>query len=229
MSSQSRQPLQPVEESENSVAAYLRDHPDFFERHAELLERLQVPHASGGAISLVERQIANLRRQSSHYRDQLNELIVVARENEQLQSRLHQLTLSLIEARSYDELLEVLRSRLCAEFQASSVELRLFSPTGRQGDPLDDEAFAAFEHFFSLGEPVCGRLKKAQLQFLFADQAEQIASTALIPLKYGDLQGLLAIGSQNPDHYHSGQSTDYLGSMGEVVSRVLQSVATPGL
>ena len=229
MTSQSQESLQPTDERESSVAAYLRDHPDFFEHHAELLETLQVPHASGSAVSLVERQLANLRRQSSHYRDQLNELVVVARENEQLQRRLHQLTLTLIEARSYEELVEILRSRLCAEFQASSVELRLFSPTGQQDRSLNDEAFTAFEHFFTIGDPVCGRLKKAQLQFLFAEQAEQIASTALVPLKYGDMLGLLAIGSQNPDHYHSGQSTDYLKSMGELVGRILQSVATPGL
>ncbi|MCF6281270.1 MAG: DUF484 family protein [Candidatus Polarisedimenticolaceae bacterium] len=229
MTSQRQETLQPTAESESSVAAYLGDHPDFFERHAELLENLQVPHASGGAISLVERQIANLRRQSGHYRDQLNELIVVARENDQLQSRLHQLTLSLIESRSYDELIETLRSTLSAEFHANSVELRLFSPTGQQAEAGDDEAYAAFEHFFTQGEPLCGRLKRVQLQLLFADQADQIKSTALVPLKHGDIMGLLAIGSQDPDRYHSGQSTDYLKNIGEVICRVLQLVATPGI
>lgn len=228
MSSQSRESLPPTEENEASVTAYLRDHPDFFERHAELLESLQVPHNSGGAVSLIERQIANLRRQSSHYRDQLNELIVVARENEQLQQHLHELTLSLIEATSYEELTETLRSRLCEDLNANSVELHLFSPTG-QGEPVDDEAFIAFEHFFNIGDPVCGRLKKAQLQFLFGEQAEQIASTALVPLKYRDMLGLLAIGSENADHYHSGQSTEYLKRMGEIICRGLQSVATPGI
>ncbi len=229
MSSQRQESLQLDAERENSVADYLSNHPNFFERHAELLETLQVPHASGGAISLVERQIANLRRQSGHYRDQLNELIIVARENEQLQVHLHQLTLSLIEARSYDELSEILRSSLCKEFQASGVVLRLFSPTGQPDNAINDEAFAAFEHFFASANPICGRLKRTQLQLLFVDQADEIKSTALIPLKQGDMMGLLAIGSDDPDRYHSGQSTDYLKNMGEVVSRVLALVATPGL
>jgi len=229
MSSQRQEALPPVEESESAVAAYLSDHPDFFERHAELLESLQVPHASGGAVSLVERQLANLRRQSGHYRDQLNELIVVARENDQLQSRLHQLTLSLIDAHSYDELAETLSRCLCSEFNASSVVLRLFSPTDQQIGAVNDDAYIAFEHFFTLGVPVCGRLKQAQLQLLFADQADVIQSTALVPLNHGDMMGLLAIGSDDPDRYHSGQSTDYLKNMGEVVCRVLQLVATPGI
>jgi uncharacterized protein YigA (DUF484 family) len=229
MNNQRQESSQLNEDNENSVAAYLSKHPEFFERHAGLLETLQVPHARGGTVSLVERQIANLRRQSGHYRDQLNELIVVARENEKLQNQLHQLTLSLIEARSYDELVEVLSSRLHAEFQATSVVLRLFSPTGQPSDFSDDEAFHAFEHFFALGTPICGRLKRDQLQLLFTENAEVIKSTALVPLKHGDMMGLLAIGSDDSDRYHTGQSTDYLKNMGEVVSRVLQLVATPGL
>jgi hypothetical protein len=228
MSGQRREALQPIEESESAIATYLSEHPDFFERHADLLESLQVPHASGGTVSLVERQLTNLRRQSSHYRDQLNELVIVARENDQLQSRLHQLTLSLIEAHSYDELVETLQTQLCSEFNASSVALQLFSPTDQQTEAVDD-TYTAFEHFFTLGAPICGRLKQAQLQLLFADQADVIKSTALVPLNHGDMMGLLAIGSDDPDRYHSGQSTDYLKNMGEVICRVLQLVATPGI
>ena len=52
----------PMETEEETIAAYLQHHPDFFERHSALLARLRLPHARGGStISLVERQIEVLR------------------------------------------------------------------------------------------------------------------------------------------------------------------------
>ena len=43
------------------LAAFLRSNPDFFLRNGDLLANLRLPHISGGAISLVERQIEVLR------------------------------------------------------------------------------------------------------------------------------------------------------------------------
>ena len=229
MSSQGSEPLNNEQESEAAIAAYLAAHPDFFDRHAELLEQLRIPHNAGGAVSLIEHQLANLRRQSSHYRDQLNELISVARDNEQLQQHLHQLTLAMIEARSFNELFEVLQQRLREDFSADAVALRLFSTIQAHDQVVSDQEFAAFEHFFNQNQPVCGRLKQAQLQFLFGDDAEAISSTAIIPLQYESVLGLLVIGNKNPDHYHSDQSTDYLARLGELACRALQKVATPGI
>ena len=49
-----------VEESvsEQTVRNYLEAHPDFFERNSTLLDSLELPHASGGAVSLVEGELA---------------------------------------------------------------------------------------------------------------------------------------------------------------------------
>ena len=35
---------------EDAVAGYLADHPDFFERHDDLLAQLKLPHSTGGAV-----------------------------------------------------------------------------------------------------------------------------------------------------------------------------------
>ena len=48
---------------EDSVAAYLSEHPEFFNKQEDLLAKLRIPHKSGGAISLLERQVSLLRRQ----------------------------------------------------------------------------------------------------------------------------------------------------------------------
>jgi len=46
-----------------SVADYLRENPDFFVDQDELLRGLTLPHDSGRAISLVERQVHLFREQ----------------------------------------------------------------------------------------------------------------------------------------------------------------------
>ena len=47
--------------SADDVAQYLKQHPDFFDSHPELLEHLHVPHGGNGTVSLVERQLKVLR------------------------------------------------------------------------------------------------------------------------------------------------------------------------
>ena len=62
MSTQRRPEYTEVELSDDAVCDYLEAHPDFFEQHKSLLNTMQLPHASGGTISLVERQVSVLRQ-----------------------------------------------------------------------------------------------------------------------------------------------------------------------
>jgi len=52
--------------SEEQVAAFLSANPDFFLDHQELLANLTLPHQSGEAVSLLERQVSVLRERSYH-------------------------------------------------------------------------------------------------------------------------------------------------------------------
>ena len=70
--------------SEQAVQDYLEAHPDFFENNAALLSSLRVPHGSGAAVSLVERQVSVLRQKELKLERQLKELISVARDNDVL-------------------------------------------------------------------------------------------------------------------------------------------------
>lgn len=84
----------PVEiTTEDAVVAYLAAHPEFFERHPDLVAELRVPHASGHAISLVEHQVGVLRGQLRTERRRLAQLIARAQDFEAVSSRLHSLSL----------------------------------------------------------------------------------------------------------------------------------------
>jgi uncharacterized protein YigA (DUF484 family) len=217
------------------VAHYLRRHPEFFEQHPELLTELGIPHRSGRAVSLIERQVDTLRSEVKQYRQQIKHLVALARENERLSQRLHKLTLALIEAADFTEVLNTLEDHLHDDFQADAVELRLFSVTALQdagkGSERDapDPVQTAFSDFCQQGRPLCGPVTERQLSYLFGSQAEDVRSTALLPLKGDDLLGVLAIGSADPQRFHPDMGTEFLVRLAETVSRKLQVVSLPGV
>jgi uncharacterized protein YigA (DUF484 family) len=219
--------LQPDDDLEAQVADYLLNHRDFLLRHQEVLAELELPHETGAAVSLVERQVRVLREQAQQYRRQLEELIDVARDNDQLGRRLHRLTLALIEAEEFDELVNVLQDELRDQFKADAVELKLFAAKELQAH-ADEPGPALFSDFMNTNKPSCGQLAKSQLEYLFGSQAGETGSAALIPLRTRTLLGVLAIGSRNPGRFNPGKGVDFLVRLGELVERTLETVSGPG-
>jgi uncharacterized protein len=216
---------------ENQVAGYLGEHPDFFLRHPSLLGEIAVPHESGAAVSLIERQVESLRKQLREARHQLKEVMDVAKHNHSLQERMHRLTLELIDAATFDEVLNALEDELHDDFKADAMELRLFSSSHideHLEDTLNEQA-ATFQQFFNQNKPICGQLDPQQLNYIFGAESDRIASTALIPLKSEGVLGLLAIGSVDPKRFGPHHGTEFLTHLGEIISRTLQAVSLPGI
>lgn len=211
--------------SAEQVEQYLRAHPEFFNDHLPLVATLRIPHAAGPAVSLIERQVAVLRDQNQQYKRKLMELVQVGRDNDGLHNNLHLLTLALMRADSLDDVIERVHGHLRDDFKADVVALRLAQlPKGFSTDtctlPLDasDPALAAFAPFFRAMRPLCGELKAEQLAFLFGDQADGVASTALIPLGVEAELGMLAIGSHDDHRFHPAMDTLFLRCLGELIA-----------
>ncbi len=84
--------------SAKDIAEFLRKNTEFFNEYPALLGELSIPHSNGGVVSLVERQVAVLREQNKQTTKQLHELIEIARQNEELARKMHQLGLTLMDA-----------------------------------------------------------------------------------------------------------------------------------
>lgn len=210
---------------EQGVAEYLRRHPAFFEDKPALLADLRVPHTTGTAISLVERQVAVLRESNASLQNQLESLLQVARDNDRLNTLLHAFTLRMIESASLGALLQLIQKQLHQSFSADLVSLRLLACTddsallSRDEFPEDADALCGlFRRQLSGGKPHCGKLSDEQLTALFGEQAESVASSALLPLGGRGELGLLVIGSFERDRYHGGIDTAFLKNLSEVVS-----------
>ncbi len=212
---------------EQTVADYLRAHPDFLTRHPEVLAEIDIPHPTGSAVSLIERQVRTLREQNHRMRDQLVELVSIARENDALARRLHRLTLALIEARTFDEVLNTLQDELRNLFRADAVEMKLFSAEELAAHRAE-RGPAMFTDFIERERPSCGALPAEQLEYLFGPQAAETGSVALIPLHAPPLVGVLAIGSHDPQRFHAEKSVDFLKRLADIVSATLSAVSSPG-
>ncbi|MCP4391418.1 MAG: DUF484 family protein, partial [Gammaproteobacteria bacterium] len=61
MSEVSAEQQQSEQVDEAKVVQYLQDNPEILLKYPEIFSSLEIPHSTGGAISLVERQLKMLR------------------------------------------------------------------------------------------------------------------------------------------------------------------------
>lgn len=210
-------------ERETLVAEYLRQHPQFFIRHPEILAALQVPHPTGGAVSLIEQQVRVLRKQLETERHRLAHLIARAREYEALASRLHGLVLQLILVKDPAHLCHLIRDGVRHEFHAEAVTLKLFQVPETDDEPADPLT-ALFRDFVDRDHALCGPLDEEKSARLFGGAGTVVKTAALIPIRTEGQSGVLAIGSADPERFHPDMGTELLDRLGEVVSHKLRAV-----
>ncbi len=206
------------------VEAWLYEHPDFFANHEDLLEVMRIPHPAFGVTSLLERQVTLLRNKNHLLEGKLRGLVAVARENEKLSSRLHDLALALVEADSLDAVIATSREQLLHAFKAEFVTLKLFPREGRPGTVHDvdpAEVTELFARAFRSNRPQCGGLNEKQIACLFPEHAEEIESAVLVPLIENEPIGYLALGSTRKSRFHPGMGTLFLGYLGELITRCI--------
>jgi len=207
------------------VATYLRKNPDFLDEFPDILELLQLNHNSGIAASLIERQVDQLREKNQELDRQLNRLVHVASENEQLMSRLHQLTVDLLPIDSCKEFFTHLGNSLLNDFNADILQICLFDETiaSEAGEDVtyiqeDDPAMEPFRVHLDKDHTVCGRLGENKLEFLFGSKARWVQSTALVPLGEKGEHGMMAIGSSDTARFYPGMGTLFLDLLANVIA-----------
>lgn len=215
------------------VKSYLTKHADFFLQHPDALDGLHLDLSPKGTVSLANSQLERAQSKNKQLHEQLRILIDNGRQNTQLQIRIHQLCLQLMDAPSFSALLPMLMNELKHEFSADDVALRWFyegdiapvlPETGENivQQHADADNLRTFDKILSKQEPVCGRLTKAQNELLFPQKSDKVQSVVCLPLGHNPCAGMLAIASYDEDRFHADMSTDYLQFLGEVTMRLLR-------
>jgi len=212
-----------------AVIDHLQRNPDFFERHPQLLTKLNVPHERGAAtVSLVERQVQVLRDKNQLLDGKLREFVDVARGNDELVDKIHRLSCRLIKARGAVQIVDALEESLRQDFDANEwlivitrtdvPELARLDHRHLRVAPRGASELRSFDTFFEAAKPRCGQIRDSQRDYLFGPGTIEIGSAALVPLGPNASYGVLAIGSHDRDRFISTMSTDYLARIGDLVS-----------
>jgi uncharacterized protein len=210
----------------HEIAAWLRRHPQFLKQFPDLALSLVVPRDEGPAASLASYQLDVLRDKNRELSRRLHELFANAQENERLAVRTHQLTLALMRQRSAADTLRAMAATLTEDFNGDLVRIVLFHPVdGLEGvDWLqqinaDDARLQSFRDCIAAGEPLCGRLQPEKHALLYGLRAEEVQSSALLPIAG---VGLVAVGSRDPNRFFPGMGTLFLRMMGEALAAALR-------
>ncbi len=218
----------PVDEAR--VIQYLRDNPEVLLKYPDIFSELAIPHQTGAATSLVERQLKLLREENQSLKAKIEELVGIARENEELNQRFHRLALELMNTDQLHDVLAMVQDQVQTFFYTDFVCFRFLPNVSAESNILDglylDQQSGIVDSvkpWIEARKPVCGRQDEKINRELFGADI-RIGSSALIPLYHtGDL-GLLCLGSVSADRFGLTMGTIFLQQLGELVSNRLKNL-----
>lgn len=218
--------------NEDQVVDYLISHPEFFHAHYLLLNDLEIPHDSGTAVSLVERQVAVLREKNQNFETKLREMVDAVHDNQRLHLSLHRLAVNLFAADGLDDLMGIVDDELRHKLGTDFVYFRLSTEDEIEREDSEfshtyvereDEVLLSFAPLIQKKRIQCGRFTQDQMLQLFMEDAEDVRSAAVIPIEDAGIYGLIALGSVDEKRYHPGMGTDFLSSLSDLLSAAMKA------
>jgi len=221
-------PTEALDEAE--VAAYLRRHPDFLDRHGDLVEVLVPPSRwrDQGVVDMQTFLIERLRRETERLRADRAAVIAVGRRNLSRQAEVHAAVIAMLGARTLARLVEVVTEDFLGVFDADVVSLCVESaerdrPGLRSGilclppGTVDDVLGDAEEIRLVTDGPGDVRV--------FDGGAGLVRSAAIIRLRLGERSPacLLALGARRPGTFASDRGSELLRFLGRALEHCLRA------
>ncbi len=217
------EPMSPI--TEDDIADYMVNTPDFFERHASLLATVQLTHPqSHRAVGLQERQAQMLRDKIKGLEHRIMDMIRHGNENMILTDKLHRWSCELL-VTPPDHLADFAVENIRDLFQVPQVALRLWTlqevyakQAYAQGVTEAVQTLAT-----SLDTPYVGPNAGYEAVQWLAEPA-QAASLALLALRSAPGQpafGLLVLASPDAQRFNSQMGTDLLERLAELAGAAL--------
>jgi len=201
------------------VAAWLKEHPEFFEEHADQLAEITIPHPHGGrAIPISERQTLTLREKSRQLEGKLRELIQFGEENDAIGEKVHRISAALLAASDIRGVLNTIHLNLREDFAVPHVALRVWRANSHADLPEFKPVSSASREFAdSLSNPHCSAHAMADTAGLFGEASAHLRSYSYMALRDSETFGLLALASEDPQRFYPEMGTLYLKRLGELV------------
>ncbi|MES2632306.1 MAG: DUF484 family protein [Pseudomonadota bacterium] len=215
--------------TEDDIANYLANTPDFFARHAQLLASVQLSSPHGNrAVSLQERQAEMLREKIKALEHRLMDMVRNGNDNVIIADRLHRWARILFQVRSGRALPITIAAEIASQFHVPQTAIKVWDVDSRYGAEIFAEGVSDDAKTFasSLTMPYCGVNSGFEAAGWLVDPAMAM-SLALIPLREhtpggnAPAFGMLVLASPDPQRFQSGMGTDFLERIGELASAAL--------
>lgn len=193
------------------VRDYLEQNPDFFVEHGDLVTQLRIPHASHGAVSLLEKRQEIQRAKIIKMEEELNILMGHARQNEVIFRAISDMYISLVAVDSVAALQEAVDT-VCKN-QLYLAQFRLLQP--------EDEAYVHLQAKLAGNACYLGRLPSDVMETVFEDNAQSVALVELIYEQDGQecIFGIAAFASASAHHFQPSMDTLFIEELGRLLSR----------
>jgi len=217
-----------VDVTEKQVVKHLQDNPEFFLNHPELLSKIKLPHDSGKAISLVEKQVNILREQGIKATERLKDLTNNAKTNDEIFDITRSLILDLLQSNTIEEVSTSVQKQFTQLRNIDACELIFLNHSMQSLSTAirveDSKALKEkFSDVFRLEKPFCAQLQEEQILYLFPLSEENITSTALCPVSTnGETLALLALGNKTANYFNVHLDTLFLDFICEVLDSVIR-------
>lgn len=219
--------------SDAQVRAYLKRHPTFFQDHPDLLTVLAPPGRDcGNVVDLQRAMVERLQREVSRLGAHHSELVTLNQANQATQSQVHAAVLSLVDAQSFAQLIEIVTDEiprlLDVDVATLCVERGESSPRQPRTEGVYVIAAGRVSALLGPDREILLRPESAGPDgaepSLFGARAHEVRSDALVRLKPSSNApaGLLALGSREPEKFHPGQGTELLSFLARVLERCIR-------
>ena len=218
---------------DEQIADYLRSHPDFLQRHPELLTALAPPSRDDGdgVVDMQSFMIERLRAEVERLTERHHDLLDAGRKTLSRQGQVHEAVTALLAATTLEHLIEVITSdfprlldvdvvALCVEDRGDEGGRR--GPTGitcLAGGAIDD--VLGPERDLQAGDDQ----GLTDDERIFGAGTGLVRSAALVRLTLGGTApaALLALGSRRADRFPSGQGGEPVGFLARVLEHCLRA------
>ena len=212
--------------TEDDIANFLANTPDFFERHAELLASVQLSSGHGSrAVSLQERQADLLRDKIKALETRVVDMIRHGQENVRIAEKLQRCTRNLLLTAHARDLPDTIVRELKTQFSIPQAAIKVWQVNGIFSDEgfctgvsSDAQAFAS-----SLTAPYCGVNSGFEASGWLPEPALAL-SLALLPLRTApgaDAFGMLVMASPDAARFQSDMGTEFLTQIGDLAAAAL--------
>jgi len=204
----------------DDVVAYLKAHPDFFEKHAELAAELGVtPRVQGpGVIDMQQAILKRLRSEIDRLKSERTEIIANSKQNQIVQNRIQAAVISIIQATTFEKMIHVVTHELPELLDVDFITLAIEANADVLAPGAIDAAIGPEKHA-RLRSNIVGE------DAFFGEVARFVQSDVLMRLRVssGSPDGVMCFGSRDPTAFGPEQATELLFFLAKVLENTIRA------